>query len=139
MRTLLSFMPRRQAKAEAQDAGGYIIAIMAKTSSTRFLAVLFMAAGVYPSAPCILQAGAMPPKTSQPRKFTGPTPSNYKTALPQEKTYDYRITTSRSRRTPSGTWNLNKKVRAKAFELQDSDPQEKTSDSNYELLMNILW
>ncbi|RDB22580.1 hypothetical protein Hypma_010216 [Hypsizygus marmoreus] len=33
---------------------GYIIAITAKTNSTRYLAVFFMAAGVYPSAPCIL-------------------------------------------------------------------------------------
>ncbi|KAF8076366.1 MFS transporter [Lyophyllum atratum] len=33
---------------------GYIIAITAKTNGTRYIAVFFMAAGVYPSGPCIL-------------------------------------------------------------------------------------
>ncbi|KAF9523794.1 MFS transporter [Crepidotus variabilis] len=33
---------------------GYIIAICAKANSTRYVAVFFMAAGVYPSGPCFL-------------------------------------------------------------------------------------
>lgn len=33
---------------------GYILAITAKTNGTRYIAVFFMAAGVYPSAPCVL-------------------------------------------------------------------------------------
>ncbi|GLB33791.1 putative transporter [Lyophyllum shimeji] len=33
---------------------GYVIAITAKTNATRYIAVFFMAAGVYPSGPCIL-------------------------------------------------------------------------------------
>ncbi|PPQ77772.1 hypothetical protein CVT25_011207 [Psilocybe cyanescens] len=33
---------------------GYVIAITAQTNGTRYIAVFFMAAGVYPSAPCIL-------------------------------------------------------------------------------------
>ncbi|KAF5321364.1 hypothetical protein D9619_001106 [Psilocybe cf. subviscida] len=33
---------------------GYILAIVAETNKTRYIGVFFMAAGVYPSAPCIL-------------------------------------------------------------------------------------
>lgn len=33
---------------------GYVVAITAKTDSTRYIAVFFMAAGIYPSGPCIL-------------------------------------------------------------------------------------
>jgi hypothetical protein len=33
---------------------GYILAIVAKTNGVRYIAVFFMAAGIYPSGPCIL-------------------------------------------------------------------------------------